>query len=96
VTMLDADDAKRSWAPPGDMLWIPGGTFRMGSDKHYSEEAPVHDSARPGRLAIDFPIADRLLRQLRNLSCKLRRFYFVTMDLHVRESKDLAPTLGAP
>jgi formylglycine-generating enzyme len=25
-----------------DMVWIPGGTFRMGSDKHYAEEAPVH------------------------------------------------------
>jgi sulfatase modifying factor 1 len=25
-----------------DMMWIPGGTFRMGSDKHYAEEAPVH------------------------------------------------------
>ena len=24
-----------------DMIWIPGGTFRMGSDKHYAEEAPV-------------------------------------------------------
>jgi len=22
------------------MIWIPGGTFRMGSDKHYPEEAP--------------------------------------------------------
>ncbi|HUI11892.1 MAG TPA: SUMF1/EgtB/PvdO family nonheme iron enzyme, partial [Xanthobacteraceae bacterium] len=21
---------------------IPGGTFRMGSDRHYAEEAPVH------------------------------------------------------
>ena len=23
-----------------DMIKIPGGTFRMGSDKHYPEEAP--------------------------------------------------------
>ena len=25
------------------MVWIPGGTFLMGSDKHYSEEAPAHN-----------------------------------------------------
>ena len=29
-------------ASPAGMVWIPGGTFRMGSDKHYAEEAPVH------------------------------------------------------
>jgi formylglycine-generating enzyme len=27
--------------PPG-MVWIPGGTFLMGSNKHYPEEAPAH------------------------------------------------------
>jgi sulfatase modifying factor 1 len=25
-----------------DMVWLPGGYFRMGSDTHYAEEAPVH------------------------------------------------------
>ena len=25
------------------MAWIPGGTFLMGSDRHYSEEAPAHN-----------------------------------------------------
>ena len=25
------------------MVWIPGGTFRMGSEKFYPEERPVHD-----------------------------------------------------
>jgi len=30
-------------AQPGpDMVWIPGGTFLMGSDDHYPEEAPAH------------------------------------------------------
>ena len=24
------------------MVWLPGGTFRMGSDDHYPEEAPAH------------------------------------------------------
>ena len=24
------------------MVFVPGGTFRMGSDKHYPKEAPVH------------------------------------------------------
>ena len=33
-------DAPTIAAPPHpNMIWIPGGTFRMGSDRHYPEEA---------------------------------------------------------
>jgi len=27
---------------PAGMVRIPGGAFRMGSDRHYPEEAPAH------------------------------------------------------
>src|SRR5690242_10137267 len=27
---------------PENMVWLAGGTFRMGSDHHYPEEAPAH------------------------------------------------------
>jgi formylglycine-generating enzyme required for sulfatase activity len=33
------EDASRT---DGEMIFISGGTFRMGSHKHYSEEAPAH------------------------------------------------------
>jgi formylglycine-generating enzyme required for sulfatase activity len=29
--------------PAGDLVWIPSGTFRMGSDQHYPEEAPARE-----------------------------------------------------
>jgi formylglycine-generating enzyme len=29
--------------PAPNMAWIPGATFRMGSDRHYPEEAPAHE-----------------------------------------------------
>ena len=35
--------------PPAEgMVWIPGGTFLMGSDRHYPEEAPAHKVAVNG------------------------------------------------
>ena len=34
--------------PAADMVWIPSGTFTMGSDKHYREEAPARDVSVDG------------------------------------------------
>jgi formylglycine-generating enzyme len=39
---LATEDAIRMLPPHSDMAWIPGGTFLMGSDKHYPEESPAH------------------------------------------------------
>ncbi len=35
-------------APFPGMRWVPGGTFLMGSNKHYPEEAPAHKVAVDG------------------------------------------------
>src|SRR5882724_10220231 len=47
MTVLQADikrDEKQSDdSRTRDMIRIPGGTFRMGSDHHYPEEAPAHE-----------------------------------------------------
>jgi len=51
---------------PGSMARIPGGTFRMGSDAHYPEEAPVH------RVTVDpfridrTPVTNRQFRKFVN------------------------------
>jgi formylglycine-generating enzyme len=46
---VEAPGRPPAGAPPSpDMAWIPGGIFRMGSDKHYVEEAPVHRAAVDG------------------------------------------------
>lgn len=44
---------RETFTPPGDppspdMVWIPGGEFRMGSDAHYPEERPVHRAVVDG------------------------------------------------
>jgi formylglycine-generating enzyme len=41
-TVADASPARPGGPPAPDMLWVPGGTFLMGSDHHYPEEAPAH------------------------------------------------------
>jgi hypothetical protein len=44
VDHADAASIRRATDEPAHpgMIWIPGGTYRMGSDQHYPEEAPSH------------------------------------------------------
>ena len=39
---LDSRSRGTRKPPAKDMVWIPGGTFMMGSNDHYPEEAPAH------------------------------------------------------
>ena len=42
--------------PARDMAWIPGGTFRMGSEAFYPEERPVHEVTVDGFWVDDHPV----------------------------------------
>jgi sulfatase modifying factor 1 len=41
------------------MAWIPGGTFRMGSNDHYPEEAPAHRVTVDGFWIDQVPVTNR-------------------------------------
>ena len=49
--------------PSPGMVWVPGGTFRMGSDDHYPEERPVHEVAVGGFWMDPFPVTNALFRR---------------------------------
>ena len=40
------------------MVWIPGGTFAMGSDRHYPEEAPVREVTVAGFWLDEHPVTN--------------------------------------
>ena len=55
---------KSSW--PDGMIFIPGGTFRMGSDRHYPEEAPVHRVTVDNFWLDQTPVTNRDFRKFVN------------------------------
>ena len=48
---------------PPNMVWIPGGTFRMGSAQHYPEEAPVHRVSLNGFWIDRTPVTNRQFKE---------------------------------
>lgn len=71
--MLRADPDHCEWLPDdvktGEMVFIPGGTFRMGSDHHYPEEAPSHRVAVDGFWIDRTPVTNRQFKQFVNATC---------------------------
>ena len=45
---IENNQSETPFTRPNDMVWIPGGTFRMGSDRFYPEESPVHEATVDG------------------------------------------------
>jgi formylglycine-generating enzyme required for sulfatase activity len=64
--MLESKASARSAAPAVElhrgMVRIAGGTFRMGSDRHYPEEAPVHRVTVDGFWMDRTPVTNRQFR----------------------------------
>ena len=62
----NARAANSAAEPRQGMVWIPGGTFRMGSDNHYPEEAPVHRVTVDGFWIDRTPVTNRQFRKFVN------------------------------
>src|ERR1700684_1269492 len=56
-------DSVQELSSSSDMIWIPGGTFRMGSDHHYPEEAPAHQVSVDGFWIDPTPVTNRQFKQ---------------------------------
>src|SRR5467141_5039533 len=67
VASMKSDMGQSLEGPSDDgMLYVPGGTFCMGSDKHYPEEAPVHRVSVDGFWMDRTPVTNRQFRKFVN------------------------------
>jgi formylglycine-generating enzyme len=62
----NAGSADSAAEPRRGMVGITGGTFRMGSDRHYPEEAPVHRVTVDGFWMDRTPVTNRQFRKFVN------------------------------
>lgn len=75
------DDVDAPEAPQG-MIWIPGGTFVMGSDSHYPEEAPAHPVKVDGFWINETPVTNRRFMEF------VKATGYVTTAEQVPDAKD--------
>jgi formylglycine-generating enzyme required for sulfatase activity len=68
--------------PFPDMVRIPGGVFRMGSDTHYPEEAPIHRVSVGGLWMDRTPVTNRQFKEF------VRATGYVTTAETVPDPKD--------
>ena len=59
MVLAEAETEQHSQDVTGAMVFIPGGTFRMGSDHHYAEEAPSHRVSVDGFWIDRTPVTNR-------------------------------------
>lgn len=83
-----SSDAQQPLSRQADgMIWVPGGTFRMGSDHHYPEERPSHRVRVDGFHMDATPVTN----------AQFRRFVEATGHVTVAETKpDAKDYPGAP
>src|SRR5271156_6852590 len=62
-TLLPTSSEKNGLADPSEMVWISGGMFWMGSDRHYPEEAPEHQVRVDGFWIDRSPVSNRDFEQ---------------------------------
>ncbi|MBR0830076.1 formylglycine-generating enzyme family protein [Bradyrhizobium manausense] len=83
--MLWADVDRCEWRPDaagaGEMVFIPGGTFLMGSDRHYPEEAPSHPVALDGFWIDRTPVTNRQFKEFVNTTGYVTTAQIVSEDL---------------
>ena len=58
MTRSEADHTAPSEPPADGMVWIPGGTFTMGSEEFYPEEAPTHEVSVDGFWMDETPVTN--------------------------------------
>ena len=66
ITTTSMSSGATSPTPVADMVWIPGGTFFMGSDHHYPEEAPQYQVHVDGFWMDRYPVTNAMFKRFVN------------------------------